>query len=679
MRYYEVVPNRVFRAGAGVLTYCAAGVVRVGTVVLIGVGKNRCVGVVLREVERPGFETRELEVLYEIPLPERLVRAMAWLSEYYAVALPIVLQCVLPRGVEKKRRGASGGENLNQRFSENGAGAGPSLRVAATSSLPLSLQMAKSPLTSDSSSLPPQAPAIKLNAAQRKAVGEIWGSSSNTVLLHGITGSGKTNVYLELTRRTISRGQSVILLVPEIALTSQLVEEFRKHFADVVVMHSGQGEAERHRIWQEVLVAELPLVVVGPRSALFAPVRDLGLVIIDEAHEPAYAQDQSPKYSALRLAAVMTKTVLGTATPTVADYYLCQRRNAVVELKELAVKSEKINNTSVIDLKNRGDFRKHRLISDALLESMRETLKAGRQTLIFHNRRGSAPLTLCDQCGWQALCSNCLLPLTLHTDKFALLCHTCGRKGAVPTDCPECKNADVVHKGFGTKLLEEELTKLFPEARIARFDGDTLPEKQMKNIYAEVRSGRYDILIGTQGIAKGFDFPQLATLGVIQADTQLALPDFSSEERTYELLAQVIGRVRRGHQDSKIFIQSYQPEHSAIVSAIRGDYDEFYDYAIRVRKKSALPPYMFLLKLSLVYKTEAVVIKNIAKLREEVMGISKMVVVSAPMPAFHERTSRGYCWQIVIKSKSRKELLRVLARLKPNPNLQNYLDPLSLL
>jgi primosomal protein N' (replication factor Y) len=627
---------------------------------------------VLREVGRPSFDTKGLEVICEEVLPERLVKAIVWLAEYYATALPVVLQCVLPRGVEKKRRGMVV-KNLKQTFSENGAGAGPSLRAAAMSSLPLPSQMAKSPLKS-ASDFP-----ITLNSAQKGVVEEILGSTSNTVLLHGITGSGKTNVYLELARRCLEGGKSVVVLVPEIALTSQLVEEFRGHFEDVVVMHSGQGEAERHRIWQEVITAERPLVVVGPRSALFAPVRELGLVIIDEAHEPAYTQDQSPKYSALRLAAVMAKTVLGTATPTIADYYLCQQKGAVVELNELAVKSDKVAVVKVVDLKDRGNFRKHRLISDKLLTSIQESLKRGKQTLIFHNRRGSAPMTVCDRCGWQALCPVCLLPMTLHADKFALLCHTCGRKMVVPTGCPECGNANVVHKGVGTKFLESELARLFPGARIARFDADTLPEKQMKNIYADVKSGKYDILIGTQGIAKGFDFPQLATVGVVQADTQLALPDFSSEERTYQLLAQVIGRARRGHQDSEIFIQSYQPEHPAIVSAVARDYMGFYEYAKRMRQKSALPPYVFLLKLSVTYKTEVVALRNIAGLREEVMGLTSKVAISAPMPAFHERTPRGFCWQIVVKSKSRGELLKVLTGLKPNPNMQSYLDPPSLL
>lgn len=634
-----MIPNRIFRVGSGVLTYGSEKVLAVGTVVLVGVGKRNCVGIVIREVKKPDFETRGLEVVDDAVLPTHLVQAILWMAEYYAVTLPVVAQSVLPRGVEKRRRESK------------------VTRVEAGE----------------------KKVDILLNSAQQRVVREIWEAKPNTVLLHGITGSGKTNVYLSLAEKTLSEGKSVILLVPEIALTSQLISNFQEYFDNVALMHSGQTEAERHLVWEKVLLAEEPLVVIGPRSALFAPVRKLGLVIIDEAHEPAYIQDQSPKYSALRLASTMAKTVLGTATPTVADYYLCEQRNAVVELKELAVKSNKSAETSVVDLKDRVNFKRHRLISDKLLASIDKSLKMGTQTLIFHNRRGNAPLTMCDNCGWQALCPDCFLPLTLHTDKFALLCHTCGQKLPVPTGCPECRNANIIHKGFGTKLIETELAKLFPEARLARFDADTLPEKQMKNVYAEVKAGRYDILIGTQSIAKGFDFPNLTTLGVIQADAQLGLPDFSSEERTYQLLAQVMGRARRGHQNTEIVIQSYQPEHPVIRAAVAGDYRGVYDYVLGVRRKSGLPPYRFLLKLSLVYKTEVAVLKNIGKLRDEVKKISGKVEISVPMPAFHERTPRGFSWQIVVKSKSRAELLKVLNGLGANPHLHSYLDPGSLI
>lgn len=638
MRYYEVVPSRVFRVGSGVLTYSFDGQLKIGTIVRVGVGKNSCVGVILREVEKPTFDTKSLEVAYDTPLPSHLVKAISWIAQYYAVALPTVLQSTLPRGIDKKRRGKTT-ENILKTGTED----------------------------------------IKLNSAQKNAIEKIMNAKSNTVLLHGITGSGKTNVYLELTKQTLDSRRSVILLVPEIALTSQLVRNFQKHFDNTVLMHSGQTEAERHLIWEKVLKSNEPLVVIGPRSALFAPVEKLGLVIIDEAHEPSYTQDQSPKYSALRLASTMTKTVLGTATPTVADYYLCQQRDAIVEMKELAVKSDKTAKIEVIDLKNRADFKKNRMISDKLLDSINNSLKNHTQAMIFHNRRGSAPLTICDHCGWQALCPNCLLPMTLHADMYALLCHTCGQKLPVPTSCPECKNANINHRGFGTKSIEAELTKLFPTAKIARFDADTLPEKQMKNIYSEVKEGKYDILIGTQGIAKGFDFPKLTTLGVIQADAQLSLPDFSSEERTYQLLAQVIGRAKRGHQDTEIFIQSYQPDHKSIVSAVGGKYLDFYEYAIAVREKAALPPFRYLLKLSLIYKTEAAVVKNISALRQEVNSLSKMVWISVAMPAFHERTPRGYCWQILVKAASRAELLKVVSGLKPNPHLHSYLDPPSLI
>ncbi len=229
--------------------------------------------------------------------------------------------------------------------------------------------------------------------------------------MHGITGSGKTNIYIELAKQTLANNQSIIILVPEIALTSQLVRNFQTHFTNVILLHSAQTEAVRHHLWQKSLQSNAPQVVIGPRSALFAPVRNLGLIIIDEAHEPAYHQDQNPKYSALRLATIMAKTVLGSATPLVADYYLCKQHNAIVELNELAIKNTSSAKISIVDLKNRSEFTRSRLLSNQLINSIQASLNQRTQSLIFHNRRGTAPLTICDQCVWQARCENCLLPL----------------------------------------------------------------------------------------------------------------------------------------------------------------------------------------------------------------------------------------------------------------------------
>lgn len=645
MKYYLIAPAKTFHSSDNLLTYSSETPLKIGQIVEIPLGRQSTIGIVVKNTTQPDFDTKSItKIIYEQPLPKKLVDALFWLSSYYRCPLSTVIQAALPRGITKNRRGKL-----------------------------------------------PEAPNITpidnpLNSAQRAAIRAIEENPANTILLHGITGSGKTNIYIELCARTLAKNQSVILLVPEIALTSQLVRNFQQHFKNITLLHSNLTESLRHQLWEKILTDNQPQVIIGPRSALFAPVQDLGLIIIDEAHEPAYHQEQNPKYSASLLAGKLAKTVLGTATPLISDYYLCKSHNAIVEVNQLAIKSDKHTSISVIDLKDHSDFTKSRILSNQLIESIKASLANHTQSMLFHNRRGTAPMTICDKCGWQALCPNCFLPLVLHADAFQMRCHTCARNFPVPTACPECKNASIHHKGFGTKLIEDELHRLFPSAKIARFDMDTDDDLKLTKIYDEVYRGDYDIIVGTQMIAKGFDFPRLTTLGIVQADAGLSLPDFSSEERTFQLITQVIGRAKRGHQNSNIFIQSFQPDHPIISLASQSDYASFYNYLVQKRQQSKLPPYSFLLKLSVTYKTEAATVKNIRTLYKKVIQTTKQlqipenrIVVSPPMPAFHERTSTGYTWQLVIKAKSRQNLLDIFDHLPKNNYLHYDFDPISLL
>ena len=645
MKYYLIAPAKTFHSSDNLLTYSSETLLKIGQIVEIPLGRQSTIGIVVKNTTQPDFDTKSItKIIYEQPLPKKLVDALFWLSSYYRCPLSTVIQAALPRGITKNRRGKL-----------------------------------------------PEAPNITpidnpLNSTQRAAIRAIEENPANTILLHGITGSGKTNIYIELCARTLAKNQSVILLVPEIALTSQLVRNFQQHFKNITLLHSNLTESLRHQLWEKILTDNQPQVIIGPRSALFAPVQDLGLIIIDEAHEPAYHQEQNPKYSASLLAGKLAKTVLGTATPLISDYYLCKRHNAIVEINQLAIESDKHTNISVIDLKDHSDFTKSRILSNQLIESIKASLANHTQSMLFHNRRGTAPMTICDKCGWQALCPNCFLPLVLHADAFQMRCHTCARNFPVPTACPECKNASIHHKGFGTKLIEDELHRLFPSAKIARFDMDTDDDLKLTKIYDEVYRGDYDIIVGTQMIAKGFDFPRLTTLGIVQADAGLSLPDFSSEERTFQLITQVIGRAKRGHQNSNIFIQSFQPDHPIISLASQSDYASFYNYLVQKRQQSKLPPYSFLLKLSVTYKTETATVKNIRTLYKKVIQTAKQlqipenrIVVSPPMPAFHERTSTGYTWQLVIKAKSRQNLLDIFDHLPKNNYLHYDFDPISLL
>ena len=644
MNYYLIAPALTFHNSDSLLTYESEQKLNVGQIVTIPLGKKTAIGIVMQSCPKPEFATKPIvNVLYNEALPLKLTKALSWLADYYRAPMSSVIQAALPRGITKKRRDKA-------------------------EKLPKIEKKQDNPL----------------NSAQKQVIKAIEESNTRTTLLHGITGSGKTNVYIELTKHTLEKNQSVILLVPEIALTSQLVHNFRAHFDNIYLLHSEQSESLRHQIWEKILKTNEPSVIIGPRSALFAPIHNLGLIIIDEAHEPSFMQEQNPKYSALRLAPQLAKTVLGTATPLVSDYYICKAHDAIVELTELAVQNNKKSETKLIDFTSRQLFTRSRFLSNPLIESIQDSLDNHTQSMLFHNRRGTAPLTICDQCGWQALCPNCFLPLVLHADKFKMTCHTCGRNFPVPTSCPECNNASIHHKGFGTKLLEQEITRLFPKARVARFDADTESDKQLNKIYSDVHDGNYDIIIGTQMIAKGFDFPLLTTLGIVQADAGLSLPDFSSEERCYQLVTQVIGRARRGHQDSQIFIQSFQPDNPIIEFAVNNNYSAFYDYVVQKRQKSALPPYSFILKLSMTYKTEAAAVRNIRALYKLIiqsansLGV-KQFSVTPPMPAFHERANTGYSWQLILKAKKRKDLLALFDSLPNNPYLHYTFDPISLL
>ena len=573
------------------------------------------------------------------------------MAEYYQVPLASTLGLILPNGIEKKRRA---GKKTEQMFG-------------------------KSEKTEQAENLPK----IELNVAQKKALKGLQKAVGATKLLYGVTGSGKTNIYLEMAKNALLAQKSTILLVPEIALTGQLVRVFGEVFGDkVVLIHSRQTEAERHLIFNSLLESDGPKIVIGPRSALFAPLGNLGLIVIDEEHESTYHQENAPKYSAIRVASFMAgklgvDLILGSATPTVEDFYLAEKKGALVKLTEKAKASAVKPEIKVIDFTKRENFSKNRYFASSLLAAIKNNLEQGWQTLIFHNRRGSSPLTICENCGEEIVCPNCYLPLTLHADTYELVCHTCGYKEKVPMKCPKCGAPGIVHKGFGTKLLESELKTLFPSARIQRFDADNKKGEGLDAVYDEVKAGEVDILVGTQTLAKGLDLPRLATVGVVQADAGLNLPDFMAEERTFQLLTQVIGRVGRGHLDTaQVLVQTFRPDDPVIKFAVAEDYLGFYEYLIKKRQKAGFPPFRFVAKLEITMKTEAIVLKKV-RLVAVKLGQDRRLMVSPPMPAFHEHTSRGYTWQIIVRAKSRKVLMEACRDL--DPNFRVTFDPMGLL
>lgn len=646
MHYYEVVPLKIVHGSQGILTYQHELLLDIGTIVSVPVGKQTVAGVVTGIVEKPTFETKPIQTIIETAaLPPPLVRLANWLATYYVTHPVTVWQTILPRGVGKTRRATTQKASYPSRKRTH----------------------------------------IVLNTSQTTAVESIMGSKSGTTLLHGVTGSGKTQIYIETAKLTVADGKSVIILVPEIALTSQLIAEFTPHFPDLKVTHSTMTESVRHQTWQQLLTADGPQVVIGPRSALFSPVPNLGLIVIDECHEPSFKQEQSPRYSALRAAAMLARfaearLVLGSATPSVADYYLAKETGSPIVRLPVPARTNTVAPTvQLVDMTKKLHFTRHTLFSNDMLSAITITLKHEHQVLIFHNRRGTAPTTLCENCGWNALCTRCFIPLTLHADAYTLRCHICASQEKVPTSCPECGGAHIIHKGIGTKLIHQEIAKLFPQATIARFDGDSEVGETLEQQYQALYDGDIDIIIGTQVVAKGLDLPHLRMVGVVQADAGLALPDYIASERTFQLLAQVSGRVGRNEHPSTVVVQSYQPAHPAVTAGITNDYQFFYDMTLDERKRAHFPPFTHLMKLICIYKTETTAIRNAQTLARTLrQQVDARVEILGPTPAFYERVRDTYRWQIVVKSPVRADLVDLI-KILPATHWQYELDPVSLL
>mgnify|MGYP001679537862 FL=1 len=644
MHYYDVAPIKIVRAGSDYFTYCSEQVLQIGQLVTIPVGKLLLIGIVIKHTRKPAYDTRAIASALDIPpLPNPLLKTALWMARYYAAPLATTLQTILPRGLTKKRRTAAYSRQTISRDRTH----------------------------------------YLLNKDQQAAVDTLTQRTNGTVLLHGVTGSGKTAVYITYAKHIMTQQKSVIILVPEIALTSQLIAEFEQHFSNILLTHSQQTESARHQTWLDALRSTIPRIAIGPRSALFLPLAHIGAIIIDEAHEPSFKQDQSPRYSALRVAATLgthhgAPVIQGSATPLVGEYYLAARTHSSIITLPRRAQAAPPPHVNIINMTSKINFVQHRFLSDSLLARITVSLERKQQTLLFHNRRGSASTTLCTNCGWSAICPRCFVPLTLHIDKHILQCHICGNTAPIPTSCPDCHETDIVHKGIGTKLIESEIKKLFPHATVARFDGDTAATHTLEKRYQELYDGTVDIIIGTQVVAKGLDLPHLGTVGVIQADAGLALPDFMARERTFQLLSQVVGRVGRTNQQTNVVIQSYQPHDETIRTGAAQDYTAFYATELARRRKSHFPPFTYLLKLTCIYKTEKAAINNAQILAKKLRADYSNLYIFGPTPAFYERQRDTYRWQIVVKSPTRATLLDIIAQLPPT-HWQYDIDPMNLL
>ncbi|MDD4239315.1 MAG: primosomal protein N' [Desulfotomaculaceae bacterium] len=516
--------------------------------------------------------------------------------------------------------------------------------------------------------------ALQLNADQTTALEQIEAALKNgkfnTFLLHGVTGSGKTEVYLRAIAAALQEGRQAVALVPEIALTPQMIELFQARFGSLVaVLHSGLAGTARYQAWRRVKSGEAP-VVLGTRSAVFAPMPRPGLFIIDEEHESTYKQDDHLRYHAREVALKRAQqsgsvVILGSATPSL-ESYLRAGKGGLYHLLELPARigNHPLPPVQVVDMReeirrgNRGIF------SLSLIEAISRRLERHEQVILFLNRRGYANFVVCRECGLVLKCPSCDISLTYHLDG-RLRCHYCNYSITLPTLCPKCSSKNIRHFGVGTQKVEEEARRLFPQAKILRMDSDTTSRRgSHERIINSFRDGHTDILIGTQMIAKGLDLPKVTLVGVINADTTLHMPDFRAAERTFQLLTQVAGRAGRGSLAGEVQVQTYTPEHYSIIAAAAHDYESFYRSEAPVRRALGYPPFNHLARLLLTYADEEILTKGalLAKelLEKIVTSCNHPIEVLGPAPAPLSRIKGQFRWQLVLKGPHRNTLKDVL-------------------
>ncbi len=504
-----------------------------------------------------------------------------------------------------------------------------------------------------------------------------------TFLLHGVTGSGKTEVYLQALEHTLALGKGAIVLVPEISLTPQTVERFKARFSSgkcqtlVAVLHSHLSSGERHDEWHKIRQGRAR-IVIGARSAIFAPVEPLGLIIVDEEHEHSYKQEEAPRYHARDVAVYRGQmegavVVLGSATPSMESFYNVKRGK--YQLLEMPTRADdkKMPIVRVIDM--RSEAKKEKgipIFSNRLKEAMHQRLEKKEQTILFLNRRGYSSSLQCPKCGFVATCPNCSVSLTYHRRAQELRCHICGHFAAAPVRCPnnECRDPAIRYAGLGTEKVEETLVKLFPHANIRRMDSDTLKRKEdYRTILGEFRRGKIDILVGTQMIAKGLHFPNVTLVGIIYADLGLHLPDFRAGERTFQLLTQVAGRAGRGDVEGEVVVQAFTPFHPAIQYARRHDYVGFYEQEIEFREQLKYPPLSRIAMLTLKGRNEEKVSFSADHLRKELekrFASWPDMIYAGPAPAPLARAETFYRYQIMLRTRAMSRLSKELADLLEN-------------
>jgi primosomal protein N' (replication factor Y) len=734
--YAEVaVPLHVFQTFTYRLSPEQSVQAEVGARLVVPLGRNLVTGYVVSLHDQLPAELGEVDVKDAHTLVDsepvcnpEILQLARWVADYYACPLGEVIRAALPPGMTPKSR--SGSKFVRPklrrfvRLTSNGAEqklTDTQRRVLATlADGPMSLQallttadVSASTVTSlekkalveiydEAIRRDPLAETLgvtdaehTLTAAQSSVLTNIeqqMNSGSYSVfLLHGVTGSGKTEIYMRAMSKALSLGRSAMMLVPEIALTPVFSRRLRARFGDqVAIFHSSLQKGERYDEWTRVRNGDAR-VVIGTRSAVFAPVKNLGLIVVDEEHESSYRQQESPYYNARDVAIVRAQkesatVVLGSATPSLESFHNARKgKYHFIALPE-RIGARPMAQAKIIDMRN--VFVRHgkpRVFSDELLEAIRETHERGEQSIILLNRRGYSSFILCRSCGETVQCPNCDVTLTYHRSERVIVCHYCNHREAVPRVCPSCGKKYIYYVGEGTEQLEEMLKLLFPALRVARIDRDTTARRKVfEQTLVDFSAGRIDTLVGTQMLAKGHDFPNVTLVGVVSVDAGLALPDFRSAERTFQLITQVAGRAGRGDRPGRVLIQTYHPYHYALRHACAQDYEAFYDEELRYRQNHSYPPFVALASL-LVHGPDLGKVRNDSvELRKQLdlVNQERKCRVLGPAPAPLSRLKGEHRFQLLIKSRSRKDLREIADKAMRAVNLRSInleIDPVSIM
>ena len=681
-----------------------------------GKGKGRliygCVVAFLKKSDYPYESLKHIESVYakRPQIPESLLKLGQWMAEYYCCSKEQAIRALLPGAV---RSGKITQKNImyvylpdakkasEYLFGEKKVSKGQEAVIKYLLQRPditLSLLKKEEGVTDsaistlaekeilikekrkvlrdpfeDDEILPEQKPNL---TDEQKVVCEkikemIEGKSKYfTGLLYGVTGSGKTEVYLRAITEVLKQGKESIVLVPEISLTPQTTERFRGRFGDLVsVLHSGLSDGERFDEWNKVYEGKVK-IVVGARSALFAPFRNLGLIVVDEEHENSYKQDEAPRYNARDVAVMrgfMEKAVvlLGTATPSLESFYNSEKDKYQLLKLTKRIDDQIMPKVMTVDMRAEASDQGRPIYSKDLAGAIYARLVKGEQTIIFLNRRGFATHMSCPHCGFVANCPECSVDYTFHRYKDCLSCHICGSIIQAPQNCPNCSAPDIKYSGVGTEKIEDVTRKLFPSARIARMDSDTMTHKKSyEKVLLSFKKGEIDILIGTQMIAKGLDFPRVTLVGIINADTALHLPDFRASERTFQLLTQVAGRAGRGLISGEVYIQTYTPLNTAIQYAVEHDYDSFYKEEIDIRKQLLYPPEGHLIIVRFSGENEEKVLEKAEIFAEKLSSIDdENIMISPVCPAPISKMKNKYRFMFMMRGKIGKKLKRYMTDL----------------